>query len=196
MKDRKLLWIGDAAVASGFARCTHHVLSSMSLEWDIHILGLNYKGDPHEYPYHIYPCWPGGDPFGLGRVKEMIEKIGPDVIIIQNDPWNIPAYLDRIENIPVIASMPVDGLNCQGRKLNKLTHAIFWTNFGLNEARFGGYSGEASVIPLGVDINLYQRVPQARQKIGLPEDILKGFVVGNVNRNQPRKRLDLSIQYF
>ena len=33
----------------------------------------------------------------------------------------------------------------------------------------------------------------ARRILGLPQ---KSFIVGNVNRNQPRKRLDLSIGYF
>ncbi len=198
---RKLLWIGDAAVSTGFARCTHKVLDVLQHHYEVHVLGLNYQGDPHPYPYPIYPCNPGGDAFGVGRTKWMVDRVQPDVIVIQNDPWNIPAYIDKIENpnIKVIATMPVDGKNCRGNWLNSLDLAIFWTKFGLDEAREGGYTGPADVIPLGVDLNLYCHRPKKNVRkalAGLPEEIHDAFIVGNVNRNQPRKRLDLSISYF
>ena len=132
---RKLLWIGDADVATGFARCTHHVLDVLKETWDVHVLGLNYRGDPHSWPYPIYPC---GDLFGLGRVSELLGRIKPNLVVVQNDPWNIPEYLKQIQDIPVVATMPVDGKNCRGGKLNGLALAVFWTQFGLNEARSGG----------------------------------------------------------
>jgi glycosyltransferase involved in cell wall biosynthesis len=195
---RKLLWIGDAVVSSGFARCTHHILEGMKDEWEPHVLGINYPGDPHPYDYPIYPCFTGGDPFGLGRVKEVIERISPEVAIIQNDPWNIPGYMKRTGNLPCIASMPVDGKNCRGSGLNGLAHAIFWSNFGLAEARKGGYTGTASVIPLGVNLDVYKSIDkvEARKHVQLPERIFDKFLVGNINRNQPRKRLDLTVRAF
>lgn len=197
-KKKVLLWIGDAAVASGFARCTHYTLKAFEPTWDINVLGLNYQGDPHKFPYLIFPCWPGGDLFGVGRVKEIVEKLSPDVIIIQNDPWNIPAYLEVTGNVPVVGVIPVDGKNCQGAGLNGMLLSIFWTEFGLKEARAGSYSGEAAVIPLGIDLDIYKQMDKtmARRIVGLPEHLAEVFIVGNVNRNQPRKRLDLTIKYF
>lgn len=200
---RRLLWIGDAAVATGFARCTHKTLEALRHTWDVHVLGLNYLGDPHKFPYSIYPCWPGNDMFGLGRLEAVLKSAKPDMIVIQNDPWNVPAYLDKLEKVlsvrpPIVASMPVDGKNCCGSKLNRLDLAVFWTKFGLEEARLGGYTGRAAVIPLGVDLELYKPMDrlEARKKIGLPEEVHDVFIFGNVNRNQPRKRLDLTVQYF
>jgi glycosyltransferase involved in cell wall biosynthesis len=195
---RSLLWIGDAAVASGFARATHYTLETLRQTWDVSVLGINYQGDPHRYPYDIYPCFPGGDLFGLGRVVPLIKKIRPDVIVVQNDPWNIPAYLAKTGNVPVIGAIAVDGKNCAGRGLNGLALAIFWTKFGENEAKLGGYSGPSAVVPLGVDLNIYK--PQdrlsARRTMGFPSELDEAFIIGNVNRNQPRKRLDLCISYF
>jgi glycosyltransferase involved in cell wall biosynthesis len=195
---RKLLWIGDAAVASGFARATHYTLDALRQSWDVSVLGLNYRGDPHKYPYPIYPCWPGGDMFGLGRMPELISRIRPDVVVVQNDPWNIPEYLTKAGNAPVVASLAVDGKNCRGRGLNGLALAIFWTKFGEQEARLGGYTGPSAVVPLGVDLDIYKPIPkfEARKQRGLPEEMHGAFVVGNVNRNQPRKRLDLTIMFF
>ncbi len=197
---KRLLWIGDAAVATGFARATHHTLEEVRKTWDVHVLGINHRGDPHQWQYPIYPCWPGGDWFGLGRTDKLVSQLKPDLVVVQNDPWNVPQYLDKVgAACPVVASMPVDGKNVKdGEKLNRLAHAIFWTQFGLNEARIGGYRGSATVIPLGVDLELYKPADraQARRDVGLPEAAQNGFVVGNVNRNQPRKRLDLTIRAF
>jgi D-inositol-3-phosphate glycosyltransferase len=212
---RKLLWIGDAGVSTGFARATHHTLDVLRETWDVAVLGINYLGDPHPWPYPIYPCYPGGDGFGLGRTAELCGKLKPDLVVLQNDTWNIAEYLERIPaRIPVVASMPVDGKNCRlGRYLHVLAKqraekgeahadslalAIFWTQFGLAEARAGGYEGPAAVIPLGVDLALYHPMDkaEARRSIGLDSLPPDAWIVGNVNRNQPRKRLDLTVQAF
>jgi len=207
---KKLLWIGDACCDSGFARATHYTLDTLRHRFDVAVLGLNYLGDPHAYPYQIYPAWPGKDMFGVGRLEDVVPKVRPDVIVIQNDPWNIPYYIEVLEHvpqIPVVGILAVDGKNCRGGKvngttakergLNALSLAVFWTQFGLDEARAGGYEGPAAVVPLGVDRTIYKPRDQAfaRKEVGLPlpDD---AFLVGNVNRNQPRKRLDLTLMYF
>jgi D-inositol-3-phosphate glycosyltransferase len=205
---KKLLWIGDAGCDSGFARVTHQVLGYLQPEWEISVLGINYRGDPHPYPYRIYPGHVFGcqDFLGLDRLSELLPTINPDIIIIQNDPWNFPKYFSVLEKckverettIPVVGIIAVDGENCLGDVLNDLTLAIFWTEFGLCEARKGGFTGAGAVVPLGVDLEIYNPGDQleARKSIGLPEELLDKFIVGNVNRNQPRKRLDLTVQYF
>ena len=198
---KRLLWVGDAVVSTGFAKCTHKTLEMLRKDWDVHVLGMNYDGDPHEYPYDIYPAWqPGKDAWGISRMVHLLNYLRPDVCIVQNDPWNVPEYMKHAGNCPVVASMPVDGKNCKGAGVNGLAHAIFWTEFGRYEAANGGYLGRSSVIPLGVDLAMYKPSEdgkrlrgELRKHRGVPED---AFIVGNVNRNQPRKRLDLSIRYF
>lgn len=200
---KKLLWIGDAVASTGFARCTHRTLETLRKTWDVTVLGLNYNGDPHEYSYPIYPAAAGGDAFGLKRTKRLVEFVKPDLIVLQNDPWNIPMYmreiaLAEVQRPFVVASMPVDGKNCQGNKINDLDLGIFWTNFGRDEAVAGGFTKPTAVVPLGVDLDLYKPQDQrdCRREVGFPDEILNCFVVGNVNRNQPRKRLDLTVRYF
>jgi len=199
---RRLLWVGDAVVSTGFARGTHKILDVLKETWDVDVLGINYLGDPHPYPYRIWPCYPGGDPFGIGRVKDMVDTIKPDMIVLQNDPWNIPAYMKEIETeVPIVAILPVDGKNCRGDKLNGLACGVFWTQFGAEEAKLGGFAQRAEVIPLGVDPTIYRPMDRtaARQAV-LPgkafQAVQEGFLVGNINRNQPRKRLDLTVKFF
>lgn len=199
----RILYIGDAAVSSGFAHAAHRgYLAKVHEHYDVHCLGINYLGDPHQWPYPIYPChdYNGGDPYGTYRLPKMIKKLKPDVLFIQQDPWNIPAYFAVLENAkvkapPTIGVIAVDGLNCRGRALRHLEKVVFWTEFARNEAVKAGFEGESSVIPLGVNTGIYKPMSkvEARRIVGIPEH---GFIVGNVNRNQPRKRLDLTIAYF
>lgn len=197
-----VLWVGDAGVSSGFARCTHRIVDSIRSDYEVHVLGLNYMGDPHPYPFPIYPCytWDGGDPFGVTRLPKLIQKLAPTLIVIQNDPWNMASYLRVTGEVPVVGVLAVDGYNCaRAKDLNALKCAVFWTQFGRQQAVKGGFSGDAAVIPLGVDLNVYRPRDKfrARTTLGLGRATDENvFIVGNVNRNQPRKRLDLSIAWF
>ena len=201
---KKLLWVGDAVAATGFAKVTHSVLEEVHHEWDVIVLGLNYYGEPHRYPYKIFPCVDpyrnARHPFGMDRIGEMIQYESPDLIVVQNDSWNIKPYLNLKGDVPMVGVIPVDGKNVRGRDLNGLRKAIFWTEFGLQECHRGGYQGESEAIPLGVDTDVYSPMDISksglRKQLALPERLHDSFIVGNVNRNQPRKRLDLTISFF
>lgn len=201
----KVLWVGDAVCSSGFARSTHAVCDYIhSRGCEVNILGINYRGDPHPYPYDIYTAFPGGDLFGMNRIVWMCDACSPDVIIIQQDPWHYPGYMHQLakvpeyKKLPVIGFVAVDGLNCRGRDLNGLAMAIFWTQFGEEQARLGGYVGPSAVVPLGVNTTIYTPGDkrEAREKLGLPARLRDAYIVGNINRNQIRKRLDLTVRYF
>lgn len=208
---KNLLFIGDAACPSGFARATHAILDTLMNHYNVTVLGINYRGDPHNYPYPIYAAAVGGDSLGVGRVPWMCEQVKPDVIVVQQDGWFIPYYIAALRKklsngeyafpehaaIPVVAAVAVDGVNFRGQWIKDVSLAVFWTQFGLNEARRGGYTGEATVIPLGVDLDTFYPVDRNealdRKKAGTLKD---RFIIGNINRNQYRKRPDLMIQYF
>lgn len=204
MTTRHLLWVGDAVCASGFSRATHNILHHLKDTWKVTVLGLNHYGDPHSYPYDIYPAYPAGDGLGVNRLNGLCTALLPDIVVLQNDPWNMQRYLQQIpKSIPVVGVVAVDGKNIQGTQLAGLSHAIFWTRFGQAEAQRGGFAGESSVIPLGVDRKVYyprglrkmreSQIANALHKRGLDEN---AFMVGVVAKNQGRKRLDLAVQYF
>lgn len=206
----KVLWVGDACVSSGFAVATHKTCDELVKRFDVRVLGLHCTGDPHPYAYPIYTTWflGGGDVFGTKKLPQIIDDWKPDYVIIQQDPWNFSAHtqqlVDKWAEDPtahrpiLIGAVAVDGLNCRGRGLRHLDHAVFWTEFGRVEAIKGGWEGPSSVIPLGVDHGTYYPVPtqQARRFLKLDPKYDNTFIVGYVGRNQPRKRLDLLFRYF
>lgn len=217
MTKKTLLVVSDAACQSGFARSMHAILDVAKETYDIYVLGINYRGDPHDYPYRIWAAAPGGDFLGVGRLIWMCDQIVletgavPDVILLQNDGWNIQRYMQQLRlkkssgeyawpdyaSVPVVAICAVDGKNFQADWLEGVDHTIFWSDFALEEAREAEYEGTASVIPLGVDLKTFyptdKNVARRTRGLGHIED---AFIIGNVNRNQPRKRWDLTIKYF
>jgi len=226
---KRMLFIGDCAVNTGFAKSAHAYLTALEPDYDITVLALGYVGDSHEVqrqPWKLYSAGAGGDMLGLGRVKDMLERSKPHVVVVQNDPWNFPHYLQRIGSAaPVVGIVAVDGKNCAGTKMNSagpravapglsggaqggrwpgLQGAIFWTKFAEAEARAGGYTGHTDVVPLGVDLDVFRPVDRAAQRAqwGLDKVLAQNnlppdtFIVGYVGRNQHRKRLDLLVEYF
>ena len=209
---KKLLFIGDGPdVPSGFGLATREILDRVRYEYDTTVLGINHRGDPGTVDYPVYVASADNEPFGTRRLHELCKIVKPDIIVIQQDGWNIPGYVQTLRAkkpngeyyypdhaaIPVVAAVAVDGQNFQGAWLDGISSAIFWTQFALEEARKGGYTGAAQVIPLGVHLETYHPVGKQEALHNLGLDVLGDkFIIGNINRNQPRKRWDLTIKYF
>ena len=94
----KILWYGDACSNTGFARVTHSILDHLSKEHEIVSFGINYQGDPHSYPFKIYPASAHNpqDRFGIGRIQQIVEIERPDYIICLNDLWIVNQVWERV----------------------------------------------------------------------------------------------------
>lgn len=198
----KLLWIGDSpAVTTGFGRVSQGVLEGLQNtgKYQISVLGINHPiGDPHRYEgmMRIYPAKAKGHVYGFERVGEVINKETPDIILINNDLWIIAEYLKNvIKDNKVIAYAPVDALPVQKswmEIIDKINiQLVTYTEFA-REGIALEYKKDIRIIGHGVDTDEFYQIDDAR-------DILKNvpkeaFVVQNVNRNQPRKRLDLFLR--
>jgi len=208
----RVLWVGDAVAKTGFAKVTHAMVPRLiAAGWDVHVLGSNYPGDPHPFPYPIWPARSGGDAWGVGRVEALAKKLQPDVVVVQGDPWNVREFLIPLHGLcPVVGYMPLDSQNVPAcRDLNGrpgkegydgLAHAVWYTEFARAEAHteWSGYTGSSAVVGLGIDASQFRARPRAEAlaKLGLTSLPAHAFIVGNVNRNMARKRLDLTIFAF
>jgi glycosyltransferase involved in cell wall biosynthesis len=197
----RLLWIGDALVPTGFATVTHAVLNHLQHDWEIVVSGVNYDGGDHELPYRVMPARQGGDMWGMNRFHDLCTEFDPAAVVINNDWWNVAQFAKIAPaGVPVIGYMPVDGGNLDPaamEELNKLHAAVWYTGFGHREACAAGFTGQRQIIPHGIDTEMFRPSDRhaARQILDL-EVPSNAFLVGNINRNQPRKRLDLTIQIF
>jgi D-inositol-3-phosphate glycosyltransferase len=197
----RLLWIGDVLVPTGFSTVTHAVLDRLQNDWEVIVSGVNYDGSPHKLPYQVMPAWQGGDMWGMNRFQHLCTEFDPAAVVINNDWWNVAQFAKIASaGVPIIGYMPVDGGNLDPEamvELNKLHAAVWYTGFGHRAACAAGFTGGRHIIPHGIDTEVFQPEDRlaARRLLGLKVPS-NAFIVGNVNRNQPRKRLDLTIQIF
>lgn len=197
----RLLWVGDAVVPTGFATVTHAVLNHLRRDWDVIVSGVNYDGAKHRLPYQVLPARQGGDMWGMNRFVHLCSEFDPAAVIINNDWWNVAQFAQiGPAGVPIIGYMPVDGGNLDPvamTQLNKLHAAVWYTHYGHREAAKAGFSGPRHVIPHGIDTTTFH--PMSRDEARRILDLnvpKKAFIVGNLNRNQPRKRLDVTIEIF
>lgn len=198
----KLLWIGDSpAVSTGFGRVSQGILEGLyqTGKYDISVLGINHQiGDPHRYEgmFRIYPARSKGNVYGFNRVQEVITKEKPDQILINNDLWIVSEYIKEIpENNRIITYSPVDALPVQPEWIEALikvnARVTTYTEFakdGIQTAK----EVPIDIIGHAVDTDEFYPMDDARKFMAniSPE----AFVVQNINRNQPRKRLDLFLK--
>ena len=191
-----LIWVGFVGTDTGLGCVTEHLLSGLCAQWRVTVVALN-RTEPSQGAFAVVPGQFIHDHLGTIVTRRTCQDDPPDLVVLYMDAGPTLMFLDHfLPACPTIAYLPCDAGNIMDAyRLDQLAHAVFLTNFGLHEARVGGYTGPASVIGHGVDLALYRPIdPQvARQRLGLP---LGTFLFGAVAANQPRKRWDLTLYAF
>ncbi len=204
----KILWYGDACCNTGFGRVTHSILDHLHKNHEVTVIGINYNGDPHTYPYTIYPAATTSAPdrFGLQRIAEIVSAVKPDVFIGLNDIWVLNQVWEKFQFVRDEAKtkffgyFPTDSESYYPDMLSNIQHwdvaATFTTGGGHRIGSHPGHNIERlAIIPHGVDTARFKPMSQddARDQLRIPKD---KFIVLNANRNQPRKRIDLTVEAF
>ena len=208
MTKPKLLWVGDIVAMTGFARVTENVLENLKDRYEIHVLGCNWHGDatPLQQEYHMYPASNRFQqaPFGEDRIREIVEKVKPDIVFTINDSWIINEQWKRIKDLrdnlkfKFVGYYPMDSYEWYGGlmdTLNEWDAAVCYTEFGAHETIRAGAKIPINVIPHGMTKNQFYVKDKAecRKQLGLNDD---DFIVFNGNRNQFRKRIDITVSAF
>jgi len=207
-KKPKLLWCGDIAAKTGFARVTENVLPYLAKKFNIVVLAHNWWGDPTplQKKYKMYPSSNRFQtaPFGENRIREIVQAEAPDIVFTINDMWIINEQYKQIQDFhkekkfKFIGYAPMDSygwIGCLSDTANDWDGVISYTQFGAYEFIQGGITKPIAVVPHGVTPGQFFPIDkkEARKKLNIKEDI---FIVFNGNRNQFRKRIDITIAAF
>jgi len=203
-----VLWIADFAAMTGFGRVSGAVLPRLREGFEFVVLACNWHGDPVD-EQKLFKMYPASNrfqqaPFGEDRIREIVEKERPDIVFSLNDPWIVSEQYRRIQDLhqqkkfKFVGYLTMDSYNWLGGidpHINDWDGVIAFTEFGAHEFVKSGVRIPIAVIPHGLDRDVFYPMDQeeAREKLGLKKDI---FIVLNGNRNQFRKRMDITVAAF
>lgn len=218
VKKLKVLFISDLVTETGFSTVAHNIIANLKDTelFEITGLGVNYFGDPHYLGIEVFPAMnrPNGNIYGLDRAIQLISDRDFDVVFILNDAWIISYYLDMFKHNlpkekipPIVVYFPVDSMAHDPewyKDFDIVTQAVTYTEFA-RKVVSQVTSKPMMIIPHGVEsVDFFKmgdsRVPAREalfgdkfKDLGDYEDM---FIVLNANRNQPRKRLDITFAGF
>lgn len=203
----KILYCGDCGVQTGFGRVAEYLIPALVKEHEVHALAVNWHGDPSEMQQHC-KMWPamahGQDPFGSHRIASIIQTVKPDLVWVTNDIWiainlwqQAKPFKEKL-GFKWFVYTPVDsyGLFPELKaQMEDWDGIATYTQFAEKELVRMGYDKPIDIIGHGTDFEKFFPLDkqQCRKELGVPEDV---FIVFNGNRNQPRKRVDLTLKAF
>lgn len=202
-----ILYAGDVGVQTGFGRVAEYLIPALAEQHEVHALCTNWHGDPNEMQKHckMYPAMAhGSDPFGSHRIGELVQTIKPDLVWVTNDIWcaislwNAAKPFKESIGFKWFTYTPIDSYGLFSELLpaiNEWDGLATYTEFGAEEIRKMGYEKEIGIMGHGTDFSKFFPLDkmECRKELGVPQDV---FIVFNGNRNQPRKRIDLTIKGF
>lgn len=217
MEQEKLkgLFIGDMVAETGFSTVMHNIIKYIRDDFEITGLGVNYHGDPHDFDFPIFPAQAGqGNIYGVDRACNLLNSRDFDFVFILNDAWVVSYYLDAFKKyvkkkLPkIVTYFPVDSRMHNKdwyRNFDIVSKTFTYTEFGkrvVNDPKCRP-DLDVGIMPHGVDSNsFYKKYADrllARKQLfssQKDEDLAESFIVLNANRNQPRKKLDITMAGF
>lgn len=204
---------------TGYSRVSQNIIREVNKVPGVSIIHYGFQKHPVAPPnYRPYPSNvdvieahltenpPGSQQgFGFSGLPEVIRKKKPHVIMIYNDMSVIAKFLEELRKSGIPRTyklwLYVDQVyNCQMQGfidiINRDADRVFaFTPYWKKILKDQGVNRPLDVILHGFDNKLYFPLPRemVRKKLGLPEEI---FIYLSLNRNQPRKRLDILVMAF
>lgn len=217
----RLLVVGDANAPTGFARVTASVLEHLAARYEIHQLGIKYRGGPHDLPWTLHPTT---DSRGLGELSELCAALEPDLVWLVNDVWVLGDYVTALDPVlragqrpRVVAYCPVESAPLSPAFLAALRgvdRLVAYTSYGQRvleqaAARLDEPPSWSAIdqIPHGIDTETFHPLASlsedpvasrrsCRAALFGHHQLNDAFIVLNANRNQPRKRIDITVEGF
>ena len=216
-KKTKVIFYGDSPTcATGFGQVSRNILPALynSGRYDVDILGINYWGDPHDYPFKIWPMAVNGqrDPYGRQRLQQHLldPNLKYDILFFLQDTFILDFLPGMLVNLikagkrfKSVYYYPIDGIpksqwiDC----VNSVDYPVTYTQFGREESIKiqPDLDDKLRIIPHGVNPKVFFPAPQVQVKEFREQffgPLSDKFIITNVNRNQQRKDIPATIRAF
>lgn len=213
-KIKILAYCDTPSCATGFGTVSRNILTGLynTGKYDIEVLGINYWGNPHPFPFKIWPTGTNreNDPYGRKKICNMIPKMDFDILFFLQDTFildflpELMKFLRQSRKTPFrsICYYPIDGVPKEQwiKNVNEVDYPVAYCEFG-KEMSSNAYNDckDIRVIPHGVNTRDFYPRPEKevkefkKQYFNKNEDV---FVFTNLNRNQQRKDIPRTIAAF
>ena len=212
-KIKVLAYCDSPTCATGFGTVSRNILTGLynTGRYDIDILGINYWGEPHDFPFRI---WPTGinndrDPYGRKKSFGMIQQMDFDIAFFLQDTFILdflPALqrqlIEGSKKFKSICYYPIDGIPKEQwiKNVDACDYLVAYSEFGkrLSEEAYSVVK-EPLVIPHGV--STFDYIPISVEdclsfKARFFGSQANKCIFTNVNRNQQRKDIPRTIAAF
>lgn len=202
---------------TGYSKVSHGILQELAKQPNLELTHFGFQKHPQVPPgFRPYPSGvdvidavalenPPQQGFGYTSLVDTIRKKRPHVVMLYNDMAVITRFLEEIRKTGVNREFKLwvycdQVYDCQLQGmidlLNRDADRVFaFTSFWKKQLKDQGVTRPISILGHGFDPKTFFSVPKdlARKSLKLPED---AFIIMSLNRNQPRKRLDIMIVSF
>ena len=214
-KKIKLLFYGDSpSCATGFGTVSRNILVPLhqSGRFDITVLGINYWGIPHDFPFPIWPVGigPGSDPYGRERIQQQIANSEFDILFMIQDSFILEFakdFIPKLKNMgkkfASVVYFPIDGVPKKEwvEAMSAFDFPVTYTRWGKSEcvSLVPEIEDRLQVMPHGVNVSDYYPVPtheMVKFRSTYFGPFYDHFIWCNVNRNQQRKDIPKAMLAF
>jgi D-inositol-3-phosphate glycosyltransferase len=204
-----ILIVGEAVQPSGYATVLNGLLPHLAFRYDIHVFAIGYRGAPINAEWRIHPNPDFRDPWGFDELPRLIAEYKPVIVLFVYDLLLYLFHREALEasfpDLSRIVYCPIDGTAPSPSVISALAGLNRLVLY--NETARRTIEGAASeplvpceVIPHGVATETYRplgsRIDARRLAFPNRPDLWDGFIILNANRNNPRKRTDLTLEGF
>jgi len=212
-KIKILAYCDSPTCATGFGTVSRNIFEGLyrTGRYEIDILGINYWGDPHNFPYRIWPVGtnPQKDPYGRQKVINMIQQMDFDILFFLQDTFImdfLPVLMphlkaNRKNPFESIVYYPIDSILKKewAKNIEVVNTLVAYCSFGRDETLKVLPNNDVRIINHGVNTREY--FPLQKQQITSFRNRYFGseadkFIITNLNRNQQRKDIPRTIMAF
>lgn len=209
---KKILFWGDSPTSgTGFGNVINFIIKHLPKDqFKVYVLGTSYNKKSNDLDYEIVSIRLGAETTDRKKVKNIINRINPDILFCLNDIWILDGIASFLidsgllnKGLKVVGYVPVDASD-HDPDWYKNTHVfdklVVYNEYGKSVVKKAVPNQEVDIIEHGVDSKVFYkefetRIEAKRTLFKVPK-LHDSFIILNAGRNQPRKRLDITLRAF